>query len=123
MIKLIFTPALLQKILICGFHFFLTQILYITLRRLTQKNTFSRTLSLERLPDLSGDVLFYNVGGAGQGEVLREEAEGVVDGPLWREVPAVRGGEAHGLDPDHWMVFGGLRSANLVLDDVEKHLT
>ncbi|MGH3147366.1 MAG: iron-siderophore ABC transporter substrate-binding protein, partial [Rubrobacter sp.] len=89
----------------------------------TGEDTFSRTLSLEELPELTGDVLFYNVGYTGLDDASQKASEQVVDSPLWQKVPAVQDGEAYRVGPDHWAQFGGLRSANLVLDDVEKHLT
>lgn len=46
-----------------------------------------------------------------------------VGGPLWQQIPAVQNGEAYQVDPNRWLMFGGLHSANLVLDDVEKYLT
>jgi hypothetical protein len=56
-------------------------------------------------------------------EFLVAAAESVLDNPLWRQIPAVRNGEAYRVDVAQWMNFGGLRSAHLVLDDVEEHLT
>jgi iron complex transport system substrate-binding protein len=38
------------------------------------------------------------------------------------DFPAVRGGRAYRVNAEHWMSFGGLRSAHAVLDDLERYL-
>jgi iron complex transport system substrate-binding protein len=47
----------------------------------------------------------------------------VTSNPIWQQLPAVQAGEAYRVDTTHWMGFGGLRSANAILDDVETYLT
>lgn len=77
----------------------------------------------EGLTNLEGDVLFYVVGGghdSPEGQDLEEE---VTSNPIWQRLPAVQEGDAHRVSAEHWMSFGGLASANAVLDDVERYLT
>ena len=77
----------------------------------------------EGLTNLEGDVLFYVVGGghdSPEGQSLEDE---VTSNPIWQRLPAVQEGTAYRVSTEHWMSFGGLASANAVLDDVEQYLT
>ncbi|MCG8351263.1 MAG: iron-siderophore ABC transporter substrate-binding protein [Chloroflexales bacterium] len=77
----------------------------------------------EGIPNLTGDVLLYTVGGVNdvvEGDDLVNE---VTSNPIWQQLPAVQAGEAYRVNTAHWMGFGGLRSANAILDDVEAYLT
>lgn len=74
----------------------------------------------EGVPLLDGDVLLYVFGGGhhvSQGSTLRSET---VNHPLWAEIPAVADDQAHEVSPDHWTAFGGLHSAEAILDDIER---
>ncbi len=76
----------------------------------------------EGIPNLTGDVLLYTTGGAndeGDSQAIIDE---VTSNPIWQQLPAVEAGEAYRVDTTHWMGFGGLRSANAILDDVEQYL-
>lgn len=74
----------------------------------------------EGIAALDGDVLLYIVGSSydsdGSGKL---EAETVAN-PFWQMLPAVRAGRAHRVDVTTWMAFGGIASANRVLDDIER---
>ena len=77
----------------------------------------------EGLTNLEGDVLFYVVGGghdSPEGQALETE---VTSNPIWQRLPAVENGNAYRVSAEQWMSFGGLASANAVLDDVEQYLT
>lgn len=76
----------------------------------------------EGLADIEGDVLFYVVGGGHDSPEGQLEID-VTSNPIWQALPAVQGGNAHRVSAEHWMSFGGLASANAVLDDVERYLT
>lgn len=76
----------------------------------------------EGLTNLEGVVLFYVVGGghdSPEGQDLEAE---VTSNPIWQRLPAVQEGDAYRVSAEHWMSFGGLASANAVLDDVERYL-
>jgi iron complex transport system substrate-binding protein len=88
-----------------------------------EDDTVSKPVTLETLNSLRGTVLFYNLWTDELSEGERRAAESVLDSPLWRQIPAVRNGEAYQVGVAQWMNFGGLRSAHLVLDDIEEHLT
>jgi iron complex transport system substrate-binding protein len=89
-----------------------------------ENDEFRKALSLETLSRLEGDVLFLNVWSREQDAVSADrQYEELRQNPLWQRLPAVRNGEVYRVDPGHWMNFGAMRSANLVLDDIEKYLT
>ena len=77
----------------------------------------------EGLTNLEGDVLFYVVGGGHDSPGGRDLEDEVISNPIWQALPAVQTGEAHRVSAEHWISFGGLASANAVLDDVERYLT
>lgn len=76
----------------------------------------------ETLSALDGDVLLYVVGG-GRDDARDEELERETQAnPLWRSLPAVKAGRAYRVNSRDWARFGGIASANRVLDDIEAHL-
>jgi len=87
----------------------------------TDDNSFER-LDWEGVTNLTGDVLFYVIGGANDDE-QSSLADEVTNNPIWQQLPAVQAGQAYRVDAEHWMSFGGLRSAHAVLDDIEEYLT
>jgi iron complex transport system substrate-binding protein len=80
-------------------------------------------LSLELLPRIDADVIFYYVGSAG-GDYEESEAElaGIQENRLWQQLEAVRSGRAYRVDAAHWFGTGSVQAANLVLDDLERYL-
>lgn len=85
-------------------------------------DTVLKRPTLEGLTALTGDVLIFAVGGghddAGSGR-LREE---LFAQPVWQALPAVRAGRAFEVDVEIWMSFGGLHSARLILEDLDRIL-
>jgi iron complex transport system substrate-binding protein len=77
-------------------------------------------LDWEGIVNLTGNVLFYVVGGADD-EAPQLEAE-VTANPIWQQLPAVQAGRAYRVNAEQWMSFGGLHSAHAVLDDLEEYL-
>lgn len=76
-------------------------------------------LSLEKLPEADADALFYYVGGGRDGaEALKDR---MTENPLWRSLHAVQNDRAFAVGGDAWL-FANARAADLVLDDLEKHL-
>ena len=76
----------------------------------------------ESLAQLDGDILLYMVGSP-----YDDERDGTLEAetlanPLWQMLPAVKAGRAHKVDIATWMAFGGLASANRILDDVERYV-
>lgn len=83
-------------------------------------DTVLKRFDWEGLQELQGDILFYVVGGGHDSADNLEQD--VTSNPLWQAIPAVAAGQAYKVDAAHWMSFGGLASANKVLDDVEQYL-
>lgn len=89
-----------------------------------ENDEISKDLSLETISNIEGDVIFLNLWGTGEDtEVEERQYDELRRNPLWQRLPAVRNDEVYLVDPGHWMNFGAMRSANLVLDDIERYLT
>lgn len=76
----------------------------------------------EELANLDGDVLLYvSASGfeSGPDDALEKQ---VTENPLWQLLPAVQSGRAHRVDRGPWQSFHGIRSANRILDDVERYV-
>ncbi|MEM7125953.1 MAG: iron-siderophore ABC transporter substrate-binding protein [Chloroflexota bacterium] len=80
-------------------------------------------LDWEGITNLTGDVLIYVMGGADDDEGANALEAEVTENPIWQTLPAAQAGEAHRVNAQHWMSFGGMRSAYSVLDDIEALLT
>jgi iron complex transport system substrate-binding protein len=74
-------------------------------------------VTLDRLPELDGDVLFYFTYEEGDGRATRREKEWTSD-PRWRGLRAVREGRAFEVDDGIWNTAGGILAAERVLDDL-----
>lgn len=74
----------------------------------------------EALSQLSGDVLLYMVGNPYDDLSATSLEADTLGNPLWKTIPAVAAGRVHKVDVTTWMGFGGLRSAEKILDDVER---
>lgn len=59
-------------------------------------------ISLEKLPDLDADYIFYMV----QGEAAQGMAKELFDSPFWENLPAVRNGHAHEVEVSYWLAAG-----------------
>ncbi|HWH14712.1 MAG TPA: iron-siderophore ABC transporter substrate-binding protein [Miltoncostaeaceae bacterium] len=81
-----------------------------------RKKDFALYPSQEQIGLMDGGVIFYaTYGPAG------DTTEGAVTGSaLWSRLAAVRSGDVHRVDDDHWFLGIGVQSANLVLDDIER---
>lgn len=74
----------------------------------------------EGLTQLTGAVLLYMVGNPYDDQSNTTLEADTLANPLWKTIPAVAAGRVHKVDVATWMGFGGLGSANKVLDDVER---
>lgn len=80
-------------------------------------------LSIERIPQLDADAIFYFVGASAvKQEKAESAAQAVTSNPLWQQLEAVRAGLAYRVDASHWFTCGPIEPQNLILDDLEKHL-
>ncbi len=79
---------------------------------------FDRVIGPEQVELMDGDVIFYTSYGAPD----ETDQPQVVASRLWQNLDAVKRGDVHQVPDDYWMLGIGIQAANLVLDDLEKHL-
>ncbi|MEV4563135.1 iron-siderophore ABC transporter substrate-binding protein [Nonomuraea sp. NPDC049419] len=75
-------------------------------------------LSQENIAKADGDAIFYSAYGE---NAAKAQAE-VTGGPLWKNLEAVKSGNAHNVDDEIWMTGIGVTAAGKILDDLDKHL-
>ncbi|WLR55687.1 iron-siderophore ABC transporter substrate-binding protein [Mesobacillus subterraneus] len=75
----------------------------------------------ERIPAMDGDVLFYFTYDEGDGKATEVEKEWIED-PLFQNLEVAKKGEVYKVSDAIWNTAGGVKAANLMLDDLEKHL-
>ncbi len=86
-------------------------------------DTSEINLTIETLPEIGGDVIFYFVGSSGTNpEEAAEQAERIRSNPLWGQLEAVQNDRAYEVNPEWWFNAGSLQAANLILDDLFEHL-
>ncbi|PLT34087.1 iron siderophore-binding protein [Bacillus sp. V5-8f] len=74
----------------------------------------------EAIPEMDADRLFYfTYAPQGDNKALATEKEWL-NGPLWKNLNAVKNGQVHQVDDAIWNTAGGVKAANLMLDDIEK---
>jgi iron complex transport system substrate-binding protein len=74
-------------------------------------------VSLERIPDMDGDVIFVSFYGKSD-QKLKE----LLAHPLWRATKAAKAGKVFQVDDDVWQSGIAITAANKVIDDLEKYL-
>ncbi|MBL0385352.1 iron-siderophore ABC transporter substrate-binding protein [Tumebacillus sp. ITR2] len=82
---------------------------------------FSDDVTKERIPDMEGDIMFYFTYETGNGQATKLEQEWTND-PLFKNLNVVKSGKAYKVDDTIWNTAGGVRAANLMLDDLAKYL-
>ena len=75
----------------------------------------------ERIPAMDGDILFYFTYDEGDGKATEIEKEWI-ENPLFQNLEVAKKGEVHKVDDAIWNTAGGVKAANLMLDDLEKYL-
>ncbi|GAX89981.1 ABC transporter substrate-binding protein [Effusibacillus lacus] len=80
---------------------------------------FADNVTKERIPEMEGDILFYWTWETGDGKASQAEKEWTND-PLWKNLNVVKNGKAYKVDDSIWNTAGGVKAANLLLDDLEK---
>ncbi|MFC3844032.1 ABC transporter substrate-binding protein [Paenibacillus sp. MAH-36] len=81
---------------------------------------FADDVQKERIPDMNGDVLFYFTYENDKGEGSKIEQEWLND-PLWKNLDVVKKGNVQHVSDAIWNTAGGIKAANLLLDDLEKY--
>ncbi|WP_018133468.1 ABC transporter substrate-binding protein [Effusibacillus pohliae] len=84
------------------------------------KDAFADDVTKERIPDMDGDILFYYTYETGNGQASKAEKEWTND-PLWKNLNVVKNGKAYKVNDVIWNTAGGVKAANLLLDDLEKY--
>ncbi|MGP4081858.1 ABC transporter substrate-binding protein [Pseudalkalibacillus sp. R45] len=84
------------------------------------KSDFAEEVTKERIPDMEGDILFYFTYETGDKEASKTEEEWTND-KLWKNLDVVKEGNAHRVSDAIWNTAGGVKAANLTLDDIEKY--
>jgi iron complex transport system substrate-binding protein len=84
------------------------------------KNTFADEITKERLPELDTDILFYFTYETGDGKANKTEEEWIND-PLWKNMNVVKSGKAYKVNDVIWNTAGGVKAANLMLDELSKY--
>ncbi|MNI22160.1 putative siderophore-binding lipoprotein YfiY precursor [compost metagenome] len=85
------------------------------------KATFADIIGKERIPDLDGDIMFYFTLEDSKGmtaateKVWQEET-------LWKNLDVVKKGKVIKVNDGIWNSSGGVISANLMVDELSKHL-
>ncbi|RHW37498.1 iron-siderophore ABC transporter substrate-binding protein [Lysinibacillus yapensis] len=72
----------------------------------------------EQMPLMDGDILFYFTYETGDGAASELEKEWLED-PLFKNLEVAKKGEVHKVDDVIWNTAGGVKAANLMLDDIE----
>jgi iron complex transport system substrate-binding protein len=85
------------------------------------KDDFAEEVTKERIPEMDGDVMFYFTYETGNGEASKLEKEWTSD-PLWKNLNVVKNNKAYKVDDVIWTTAGGVKAANLLMDDLEKYL-
>jgi iron complex transport system substrate-binding protein len=83
------------------------------------KDEFAEEVTKERIPDMAGDRIFYFSSDLNDAEPEANLADWLSD-PLWNNLEAVKAGKAQRVSEIIWNTGGGIFSANLMLDDIEK---
>ncbi|MFC5831957.1 ABC transporter substrate-binding protein [Nonomuraea insulae] len=76
-------------------------------------------LSQENIAKADADAVFYSA----YGEAAAKSQASVTGGPLWKNLGAVKSGNAHNVDDEIWMLGIGVTAAGKILDDLDKYLT
>lgn len=84
---------------------------------LNAKEQFVDEITKERLPEAEADRLFYFTYDTGDGKANDTEKAWTSD-PLWKSLSAVKAGKAYKVDDAIWNTAGGIKAANLMLDEM-----
>lgn len=88
----------------------------------TQQSTeFTLEIGKERIKEADGDVMFYFTYENEKGEGAAREKEWVED-PLFKTLEVSKNNKVFKVDDAIWNTAGGVKAANLMLDDVEKFI-
>lgn len=81
------------------------------------KDARFETVSLEKIPEMDGDVIFVSFYGQ-----TEEKFKELLAHPLWARNRAVQAGRVYQVNDDIWQSGIGITAANLVIDDLYTYL-
>ncbi|MEG0771923.1 iron-siderophore ABC transporter substrate-binding protein [Clostridium sp.] len=88
----------------------------------TQQSTdFTLEIGKERIKEADGDVMFYFTYETGDGQGNAREKEWIEDS-LFKTLEVSKNNKIFKVDDAIWNTAGGVKAANLMLDDIEKLL-
>lgn len=79
---------------------------------------FAVEVDKELIPEMDADALFYFT--YADSAAIEEEW---INDPLWQNLSAVKEGHAYKVSDIIWNTAGGVKAANMMLDDIEKIFT
>ena len=82
---------------------------------------FTLEIGKERIKEADGQVIFYFTYETGNGEGSAREKEWLED-PLFKTLSAVKNNKVYKVDDAIWNTAGGVKAANLMLDDIENFI-
>ena len=82
-----------------------------------QKDAFSEDVTLELIPNLDSDVIFWT-----QRDPSKSQLVELMKQPLWSGLKAAKQGRVHEVSHETWISGLGIISANRVLDDLFTYL-
>ncbi|MDF2670451.1 MAG: fecB [Paenibacillus sp.] len=85
------------------------------------KDTFADIIGKERIPEVEGDILFYFTLEEEKGITAKTE-KAWQEETLWKNLDVVKKGKAYKVNDGIWNSSGGIISANLMLDELEKYI-
>jgi len=81
------------------------------------KDKIWERLSLELIPKMDGDVIFLLLGGHKESNLAKFKQH-----PLWSQLKPVQANRVYEVDSSIWIAGWGMIGANLILDDLSRHL-
>jgi iron complex transport system substrate-binding protein len=81
-------------------------------------DTFSETITKERIGDMAGSRIFY-IANDNFNDESETNLKDWLNDPLWLALDAVKAGKAQRVGEGVWIAGGGVYSANMLLDDLE----
>ncbi|MBB6217468.1 iron complex transport system substrate-binding protein [Anaerosolibacter carboniphilus] len=86
-----------------------------------RSDEFTIEIGKERLKEADGQVMFYFTYEKGDGEGTAREKEWLED-PMFKTLNAVKNNKLYKVDDVSWNTAGGVKAANLMLDDIENFI-
>jgi iron complex transport system substrate-binding protein len=82
---------------------------------------FTLEIGKERLKEADGDIMFYFTYETGNGEGSAREKEWIED-PMFKTLDVYKNNKVYRVDDAIWNTAGGVKAANLMLDDIENFI-